>query len=44
MTRFVKSVLICLILAFAGQSVATTPAAADIGDADRDALNKMFED
>ena len=44
MTRFVKSVLICLTLAFGGQSVATLPAAADIGDADRDALNKMFED
>ena len=44
MTRFVKSVLICLALAFGGQSVATLPAAADIGDADRDALNKMFED
>ena len=43
MTRFVKSVLICLTLAFGGQSVATLPAAADIGDADRDALNKMFE-
>ena len=44
MNRFVKSVLICLALAFGGQSVATLPAAADIGDADRDALNKMFED
>ena len=44
MTRFVKSVLIYLTLALGGQSVATIPAAADIGDADRDALNKMFED
>ena len=44
MTRFVKSVLICLTLAFGGQSVATLPAAADIGDADSAALNKMFED
>ena len=44
MNRFVKSVLICLALAFGGQSVATLPAAADISDADRDALNKMFED
>ncbi|MDP6219774.1 MAG: DsbA family protein [Alphaproteobacteria bacterium] len=44
MTRLVKSVLICLTLAFGGQSVATLPAAADIGDADREALNKMFED
>ena len=44
MTRFVKSVLICLTLALSGPSVATLPAAADIGDPDREALHKMFED
>ena len=44
MTRFVKSLVICLTLAVGGQSVATLPAAADIAEADRNALNKMFED
>ena len=44
MTRFVKSVLICLTLALSGPSVATLPAAADVGDPDREALHKMFED
>lgn len=44
MTRFVKSVLICLTLALGGPSVATLPAAADVGDPDREALHKMFED
>jgi protein-disulfide isomerase len=44
MTRILKSMMICLALALGGQATTILPAAADIADTDRDALNRMFED